>query len=282
MRTLHQILHLDLDIQYSLKITKSQELVKFNNPGSSRYICIGIIGIVTGIPRSGENPLWSTGEPFFVLLPLRPVDRKFDTGWRGSLEGHDSQLLSCYIMRMTSGKHTMTWETSPFAKRWFGCIPWMEYSEWTCEAVADQKTSDSNDCCIPTKKPKNRVASCCIKILTPKFWFITVYQNVLDWDQVVSDRDLCEEREPYGAFGEHTLSLMTAKSNENHIGIRHDLSHDLRHCVSVWFLQAAILLHALIHTRLDFDPKWAQCHMFKTDAPSTCEFVHIEVITLSS
>ena len=29
-RTLHQILHLDLDIQYSLKITKSQELVKFN------------------------------------------------------------------------------------------------------------------------------------------------------------------------------------------------------------------------------------------------------------
>ena len=25
-----QILHLDLDIQYSLKITKSQELVKFN------------------------------------------------------------------------------------------------------------------------------------------------------------------------------------------------------------------------------------------------------------
>ena len=31
-RTLHQILHLDLDIQYSLKITKSQELVKFNNP----------------------------------------------------------------------------------------------------------------------------------------------------------------------------------------------------------------------------------------------------------
>ena len=29
-RTLHQILHLDLDIQYSLKITKSQKLVKFN------------------------------------------------------------------------------------------------------------------------------------------------------------------------------------------------------------------------------------------------------------
>ena len=28
--TLHQILHLDLDIQYSLKNTKSQELVKFN------------------------------------------------------------------------------------------------------------------------------------------------------------------------------------------------------------------------------------------------------------
>ena len=29
-RTLHQILHFDLDIQYSLKITKPQELVKFN------------------------------------------------------------------------------------------------------------------------------------------------------------------------------------------------------------------------------------------------------------
>ena len=29
-RTLHQKLHFDLDIQYSLKITKSQELVKFN------------------------------------------------------------------------------------------------------------------------------------------------------------------------------------------------------------------------------------------------------------
>ena len=29
-RTLHQILHLDFDIQYSLKVTKSQELVKFN------------------------------------------------------------------------------------------------------------------------------------------------------------------------------------------------------------------------------------------------------------
>ena len=28
-RTLHQILHLDLDIQYSLKLPKSQELVKF-------------------------------------------------------------------------------------------------------------------------------------------------------------------------------------------------------------------------------------------------------------
>lgn len=27
-------------------------------------------------------------------------------------------------MRMTSGKHTMTWETIPFAKRWLGCIPW--------------------------------------------------------------------------------------------------------------------------------------------------------------
>ena len=28
-RTLHQILHLDLDIHYSLKLPKSQELVKF-------------------------------------------------------------------------------------------------------------------------------------------------------------------------------------------------------------------------------------------------------------
>ena len=34
-RTLHQILHLDLDIQYSLKIIKSQELVKFNRCGAS-------------------------------------------------------------------------------------------------------------------------------------------------------------------------------------------------------------------------------------------------------
>ena len=34
-RTLHQILHLDLDIQYSLKITKSQELVKFNTQMNS-------------------------------------------------------------------------------------------------------------------------------------------------------------------------------------------------------------------------------------------------------
>ena len=33
VRTLHQILHLDLDIQYSLKITKSHELVKFNTFG---------------------------------------------------------------------------------------------------------------------------------------------------------------------------------------------------------------------------------------------------------
>ena len=37
-RTLHQILHLDLDIQYSLKITKSRELVKFNTPGHIRVI----------------------------------------------------------------------------------------------------------------------------------------------------------------------------------------------------------------------------------------------------
>ena len=35
-RTLHQILHLDLDIQYSLKITKSQELVKFNRTAHTR------------------------------------------------------------------------------------------------------------------------------------------------------------------------------------------------------------------------------------------------------
>ena len=34
--TLHQILHFDLDIQYSLKITKSQELVKFNRDDPPR------------------------------------------------------------------------------------------------------------------------------------------------------------------------------------------------------------------------------------------------------
>ena len=41
-RTLHQILHLDLDIQYFLKITKSQELVKFDM--EITYIYIYIIG----------------------------------------------------------------------------------------------------------------------------------------------------------------------------------------------------------------------------------------------
>ena len=38
-RTLHQILHLDLDIQYSLKIPQSQELVKFDNICIYIYIC---------------------------------------------------------------------------------------------------------------------------------------------------------------------------------------------------------------------------------------------------
>ena len=37
VRTLHQILHLDLYIQYSLKITKSQELVKFNTAATNMF-----------------------------------------------------------------------------------------------------------------------------------------------------------------------------------------------------------------------------------------------------
>ena len=49
-RTLHQILHLDLDIQYSLKITKSQELVKFNimlcNEGSVVALAVAVVVVV--------------------------------------------------------------------------------------------------------------------------------------------------------------------------------------------------------------------------------------------
>ena len=41
-RTLHQILHLHLDIQYSLKIPKSQELLKFDNINMYIYIYLFI------------------------------------------------------------------------------------------------------------------------------------------------------------------------------------------------------------------------------------------------
>ena len=49
-RTLHQILHLDLDIQYSLKITKSQELVKFN---TQAIICVNLATLSANLVAIG-------------------------------------------------------------------------------------------------------------------------------------------------------------------------------------------------------------------------------------